>query len=165
MISPLLTVPKKDSPDCPVVMDLSFPHNYSVNDGIPIDLFLGEPFHLHLPGVDSLVHLVQRFGPDSLVFERNISSVYCQFPIDARDYHFLDYCSDDLIFFDTVFAFGLRPATLGCQPPPPQYSLFILPLGISAPSMWTRSKLTGSKLSRFLICLSSFHDPQTNRFC
>ena len=32
-----------------------------------------------------------------------------------RDYHFLSYEFDNLLFFYTAFAFGLRSATLGCQ--------------------------------------------------
>ena len=44
-----------------------------------------------------------------------MSRAYHQLPIDPCDYHFLGYSFDDLIFFDTVFAFGLHPATLGCQ--------------------------------------------------
>ena len=51
MISSLLTVPKKNSASHRIVMDLSFPVGCSVNDGIPKDTFLGEPFQLCLPGV------------------------------------------------------------------------------------------------------------------
>ena len=58
MTSPLLTIPKKSSDSCRIVMDLSFSPNHSVNDGMPIDSFLGEPFHLCLPGVDSLVEFI-----------------------------------------------------------------------------------------------------------
>ena len=43
MISPLLTVPKKDSINHRVVMDLSYPPNCSVNDGVPTTPFLVSP--------------------------------------------------------------------------------------------------------------------------
>ena len=115
MLSPLLTVPKKNSLDRRLVLDLSFPPEHSVNDGIPTDSLLGEPFQPRLPGVDALVHLVQQLGPGCFLFKTDLSRAYRQLPIDPRDYHFLGYSFDDLIFFDTVFAFGLRPATLGCQ--------------------------------------------------
>ena len=115
IISPLLTVPKKDSINRRVVMDPSYPPNCSVNDRIPTDSFLGEPFTLRLPGVDSLVQIIQKFGPGCLLFKTDLSCAYRQLPIDPRDYHHLGYRFDKLIFFDTVFAFGLRPATLGCQ--------------------------------------------------
>ena len=63
MLSPLLTVPKKNSNTHRVVMDLSFPHSCSVNDGIPRGSYFGDSFHLHLPGVDALVTFVQKFVP------------------------------------------------------------------------------------------------------
>ena len=115
MLSLLLTVSKNNSLDCCLVLDLSFPPEHSVNDGIPTDSFLGEPFQLHLPGVDAPVHLVQQLCPGCLLFKTDLSRAACQLPIDPPDYHFLGYSFDDLIFFDTMFAFGLCPATLGCQ--------------------------------------------------
>ena len=53
--SPLQTVPKRGSSTRRIVMDLSFPHGSSVNDGIPSDTYLGEHFKLRLPGIDRLV--------------------------------------------------------------------------------------------------------------
>ena len=115
MLSPLLTVPKKDSDTCRVVMDLSFPHSRSVNDGIPRDSYLSDSFHLHLLGVDALVTFVQTFGPGCLLFKIDLQHAYRWLPIDPRDYHFMRYQFYELLFFDTVFAFGLQSATLGCQ--------------------------------------------------
>ena len=115
MLSPLLTVPKKDSLSRRIVMDLSFPPEQSVNSGIPTDTYLGETYKLRLPGVDALVTLVQTFGSGSLLFKKDLRRAYRQIPIDPRDYHFLGYSWNDLIFFDTVFAFGLRTAAMACQ--------------------------------------------------
>ena len=80
-----------------------------------LNSLLGEPFLLHLPGVDSLVEFIQRFGPGCMLFKTDLSRAYRQLPIDPQDYHFLGYRVDDLLFSDNVFAFGLQPATLGCQ--------------------------------------------------
>ena len=115
MLSPLLTVPKKESTSRRIVMDLSFPPEQSVNSGIPTDTYLGEPYKLRLPGVDALVALVQTFGSGSLLFKKDLRRAYRQLPIDPRDYHFMGYSWDNLIFFDTVFAFGLRTAAMACQ--------------------------------------------------
>lgn len=41
-----------------VVVDLSFPAGSSVNDGIPKDSYLDEPFTLRLPGTDALVAII-----------------------------------------------------------------------------------------------------------
>ena len=96
-------------------MDPSFPVGCSVNDGIPKDTFLGEPFQLCLPGVEALATLIHPCGPNCLIFKKDLHHAYRQFPIDPRDYHYLGYSFDNLLFFDTVFAFGLRPATMACQ--------------------------------------------------
>ena len=115
MLSPLLTVPKKESTSRRIVMDLSFPPEQSVNSGIPTDTYLGETYKLRLPGVDALVALVQAFGSGSLLYKKDLRRAYRQLPIDPRDYHFLGYSWNGLIFFDTVFAFGLRTAAMACQ--------------------------------------------------
>ena len=67
VVSPLNTVPKKDSSDRRVVLDLSFPMGESVNDAIPKDSYLGIPGRLHLPSVDSLVELVKKQGVGCLL--------------------------------------------------------------------------------------------------
>ena len=54
VISPLNTVPKRDSDERRVILDLSFPRGHSVNDGIPKDSYLGVPGRLHFPTVDAL---------------------------------------------------------------------------------------------------------------
>ena len=115
MTLPLLMVPKKDSTSHCIVMDLSFPLGTSVNDEIPKDTFLDDPFQLHLPGIDSFVALIQKFDKGCLLFKKNLHRPYCQLPVDPHDYHYLGYSFDDLLFFETVFPFGLRTATMACQ--------------------------------------------------
>ena len=115
MLSLLLTVPKKDSDTHIIVMDLSFPHNCSGNDGIPHDSYLSDSFHLCLPGVAALVTFVKQFGPSCLLSKVDLQCTYRQLPIDPRDYHLMRYQFDDLLFFDTVLTFVLWSATLGCQ--------------------------------------------------
>ena len=91
MISPLLTVPKKNSTSHQIVMDLSFPVGCSVNDGIPKDTFLGEPFQLCLPGVEALATLIHCCGPNCLIFKKDPYHAYRQFLIDPHDYHYLGF--------------------------------------------------------------------------
>ena len=71
-LSPLLTVPNKESPSRRFVRDLSFPPEQSVNSGISTDTYLGKPNKLRLPGVDALVALVQAFGSGSLPFAKDL---------------------------------------------------------------------------------------------
>ena len=115
MTLPLLAVPKTDSTSRRIVMDLSFSLDTSVNDGIPEDTFLDDPFQLHLPGIDSFVALIQKFGKGCLLFNKDLHRASHQLPVDPHDYHYLGFSFDNLLFFDTVFPFGLCTATMACQ--------------------------------------------------
>ena len=74
-----------------VVMDLSFPPGCSVNDSIPQDTYLGKYCKLRLPGIDQLVEFILEKGHHCLVFKKDLSRAYHQFPIDPKDYHLLGF--------------------------------------------------------------------------
>ena len=74
-----------------VVMDLSFPPGCSVNDSIPQDTYLGKYCKLRLPGIDQLVEFILEKGRHCLVFKKDLSRAYHQFPIDLKDYHLLGF--------------------------------------------------------------------------
>ena len=59
--SPLQIAHSRSGKPC-VVVNLSFPHGDSVNDGIPTDSYLGTPFTLCIPGVDALVSIIHQKG-------------------------------------------------------------------------------------------------------
>ena len=96
-------------------MDLSFPQGTSVNDGIPTDSFLDEPFHLTLPRSADFVNLIVAKGPGCYLFKKDLKREYRQIPVDPKDYILLGYRWQDLFYFDLVLPFGLRSATLACQ--------------------------------------------------
>ena len=56
--SPLNSVPKKDSQDRGLILDLSYPPGNSINDGIDKDWYLGVYDKLQLPSLDQLVERV-----------------------------------------------------------------------------------------------------------
>ena len=97
-----------------VVVDLSFPVGWSVNDGIPKDTYLGEPFTLRLPGVDALVDIIRELGTGCWLFKKDLSRAYRQLRIDPRDYHLLGLRHCNNIYFDIAPPFGLRSAAM-CQ--------------------------------------------------
>ena len=74
-----------------VVMDLSFPPGCSINDSISQDTYPGEYYKLRLPGIDRLVEFILEKGRHCLVFKKNLSLAYRQFPIDLKDYHLLGF--------------------------------------------------------------------------
>lgn len=113
--SPLQTVPKRGTSTRRVVMDLSFPHGSSVNDGISQDTYLGEHFKLRLPGIDRVVEFILEKGRNCLIFKKDLRRAYRQFPVDPKDYNLLGFCYKGKFYFDTRCPFGLRSSAMICQ--------------------------------------------------
>ena len=100
-IYPLNTVPKKDSEERRVILDLSFPKGCSVNDNINKDCYLGEEVNLIFPKVDDFIELIKAKGKNCLMFKLDLRKAYRQINICPRDYnlvafrwkktHFLQY--------------------------------------------------------------------------
>ena len=59
-----------------VVVDLSLPSGFSVNDHIPKDSYLDEPLALQLPDTDALVSIILQKVPGCLLFKKDLSHVY-----------------------------------------------------------------------------------------
>ena len=113
--SPLNSVPKRDSEERRVILDLSWPNLYSVNDYIYKDWYCGEKVGLSYPTIDSLVELIGKKGRNCLLFKKDLKAAYRQLPIDPGDWMFLGYCWKGHIFLDCVLAMGLRSACNCCQ--------------------------------------------------
>jgi hypothetical protein len=113
--SPLNSVPKKDTQERRVILDLSFPKGGSVNDYVSKDWYLGERVTLTYPKVDDLVDLIKMKGKGCLLFKRDLKRAYRQIPIDPGDMHLLAYCWKNHIFVDRVLPMGLRSAAHVCQ--------------------------------------------------
>ena len=114
-ISPINSVPKKDSLERRVIVDLSFPENNSVNDGILKDQYLGENIAVHYPTVDDLISLIKKKGKGCLLYKRDLKRAYRQIFIDPGDIHLLGYKWKGHIYFDRVLTMGLRSAAYICM--------------------------------------------------
>ena len=114
-ISPLNSVPKKDSADRRVILDLSYPHNRSVNDGIKKGEYLGEQLELLYPSVDDLAKEIKVLGRNCVLYKRDLKKAYRQIPIDPGDIHLLAYNWKNKIFIDRNAPMGLRTSALMCQ--------------------------------------------------
>ena len=66
-LSPLNSVPQKDSGERRVIDDLSFPEGESVNFGILKDEYLGENNSVSYPKVDDLIHLIKLKGSGCII--------------------------------------------------------------------------------------------------
>ena len=114
-VSPLYTVPKKDTSERRVILDLSWPPGTSVNDGILPNVLDGSEFQLSYPTVDSIAALVVQKGPGCLIYKRDLKRAYRQFRVDPYDFPLLGFKWEDQYFFDIVLPMGLRSAAMACQ--------------------------------------------------
>ena len=74
--SPLNSVPKKDSTQRRMILDLSFPEGNSINEGINKDLYFGMEEKLVLPSIDALADRVMELGPGCKLFKIDLSHSY-----------------------------------------------------------------------------------------
>ena len=95
-----------------MIMDLSFPPERSVNDGIFKNVYLGEFYKLSFPSIDSLIEIIWKKGTGAYLFKRDLSRAYRQSPVDPADYPFLGYSWRNAFYCDIVLPFGLRSANL-----------------------------------------------------
>ena len=84
--SPLQVAYSKIGKPC-VVVDLSFPHDHSVNTGIPASTYLGDSFKLHLPGIDALLEIVRLKGHHCHLFIMDLSRCSALLSVDQVSRH------------------------------------------------------------------------------
>ena len=113
--SPLMTRPKKNSGKRRVIMDFSFPHGHSVNDGIARERYLGEDYKLRYPTVDDFAALILSKGKGCHMYKVDISRAYRHFRADPSDIDMLGFSYDGLFYTDTSIGFGLRTGAMICQ--------------------------------------------------
>ena len=88
-ISPLSSHPKKDSTNRRVILDLSFPHGNSVNDGISKDWYCREPVNLTYPSIDTLtkcIYDIINSGLSPRVWKKDLSRAFRSIPLCPRDF-------------------------------------------------------------------------------
>ena len=114
-VSPMNTVPKDCADERRVIVDLSWPSGGSVNDGISKDIYLGEVIELHYASVEQVCNMVNKIGPGSLIYKRDLRHAYRQISVDPRDWCFLGYYWENMYYFDSVLAMGQRNAAMACS--------------------------------------------------
>ena len=105
--SPFLTREKPGAPHRRVIVDLSYPQGYSVNDGVTTDVYLDTPILLTLPTIDTITQKVKENGKGSLLYKIDLSRAFRHVKIDPKDYNLLGLSSDD-IYFDSCLPFGFK---------------------------------------------------------
>ena len=113
--SPLNSVPKKDSDDRRLILDLSMPEGNSINDGIDKDYCFGNYDKLSLPSVDHLAHRISILGPKCKVFKVDLVRAFRQMKICPGDVHFLGYVFKGKFYYDCTLSMGSKSSSKACQ--------------------------------------------------
>ena len=113
--NPLLTRSKQDSDKMRVILDLSFPHGTSVNDGIPANELDGAAFKLKLPTPHTLADRIRALGKGCLIYKIDLSRAYRQLRSDPLDWPLLGIEWQGEKYVDVAIPFGLRHGASACQ--------------------------------------------------
>ena len=100
--SPLGAAPKKDG-TIRIVLDLSSPKGFSVNDSI-----CKEDYSVSYSSFDDAVNLVKKLGPNCFMAKLDIKHAFRLCPVHPEDWHLLGYFWKNRFYFDVVLPFGGR---------------------------------------------------------
>ena len=75
-VSPFITRPKPDTNKCRVIVDLSFPRDFSVNDYVPRGFYMNTAFKLHYPNIDLSTQKLSQLGPGCHVYKVDLPRTF-----------------------------------------------------------------------------------------
>ena len=113
--SPLNSVPKKDSSERRLILDLSFPSGRSINDGISKDWCQGFYDKLSLPSLDDLVCKVVALQGRCKLFKVDLARGYKQMFICPLDFEKMGFTFQGKHFFNCTLSMGSRSSARCCQ--------------------------------------------------
>ena len=129
-ISPLNTVPKKDTTERRVILDLSFPPGSAVNNFISKDEYLGEKIDLVYPKVDDFIELIKAKGSGCHLYKVDLRKAFRQINICPGQYNLVSFIWKKHIFCDTVLSMGARSAAYCCQRMTNAFAFIMFQIGI-----------------------------------
>lgn len=104
--SPFGVIPKSNQPGAwRLILDLSHPSGFSVNDGIPRELCT-----LKYPTVDDAIGKILAFERGALLAKVDVKHAFRNVPVHPDDRGLLGMAWEDQTLIDTVLPFGLRSA-------------------------------------------------------
>ena len=112
--SPFMTCEKPGAPHRRVIIDLSYPRGQSINAGVAKDVYLGTPFILTLPTIDTVTNAVKKWGRGCQIYKFDISRAFRHVKLDPIDYNLLGL-RHDAYFADTCLPFGYRNGSVTFQ--------------------------------------------------
>ena len=104
--SPIGLVPKgRNTGLWRMIVDLSFPEDGSVNDGIDAELC-----SLRYSSIDDALKFIMTLGPGTQLIKVDLKSAYRIVPIHPDDRHLLGICWEGSVYVDNALPFWLRSA-------------------------------------------------------
>ena len=86
-VSPLSSRPKKEANSRRIILDLSYPFNELVNDGIDKSYYCGTPINLTYPTIDTFARRIIELQPHKVyLYKRDLARYFRQVPLCPRDY-------------------------------------------------------------------------------
>ena len=105
-ISPFGVIPKANQPGAwRLILDLSHPSGFSVNDGIPRELCT-----LKYPTIEDAISRIMAYGKGALLAKIDIKHAFRNIPVHPHDRPLLGMEWGVQTLIDTVLPFGLRSA-------------------------------------------------------
>ena len=115
VISPLNSVPKKESAEQRLILNLSYPEGDSINEGIHKDQYLDIDEKMWLPSIDQLAQKIRELGPGCKIFKFDLKRGYRQIFLDPKDVNLVGFKFDGEWFFDCTLSMGSRSSARCCQ--------------------------------------------------
>ena len=129
-ISPLNSVPKKDTTERRIILDLSCPHGLAVNDFVNKEEYFGKKVDLVYPKVDDFIQLIKAKGRGCLLYKVDLRKAFCQIKICPGNFNCVSYVWKKHISFDTVLSMGAQNSAYCCQRVTNAISFIMFQIGI-----------------------------------
>ena len=145
-ISPFLTRDNPGGTHRCVIVDLSFPHGYSVNAGVQSDTYVNTPFLLTLPTIDNITNKVKQLGKGCHLYKIDLSRAFRHVKLDPKDYNLLGLSLNGL-YIVSCLPFGFRHASALFQRLSNAVRYIMAQKGFSVTNYWPFSN---QQIKRFL---------------
>ena len=106
--SPFMTREKSTSTNRRVIIDLSWPKDYSVNAGVDKNSYLGTDFVLSFPTIDDITDTVKKVGRGAHLYKIDVSRAFHHVRPDPHDYDLLGLNWKGITYVDAMLPFGIQ---------------------------------------------------------
>ena len=105
--SPFMTRFKPNSSNRRVIIDLSWPKGFSVNDGVEKNGYMGPEFKLTFLTLENLTQRLVKLGKGAHIYKVDVSRAFRHLKVDPYDYDLLGLTWRGM-YVDTCLPFGTR---------------------------------------------------------